>query len=416
MTDDPRHEVGAAPRSGEVVADKRDESAETRLIEAFAALVRSASTTERSSVPAPEPLLSIADAARYLNISTTTTRNLAVGAKIRSTRIGDRIRFRRAWLDEWIDAGGGDVPPPPAATPHPAPERPPPRLTPRPTRPRPAPKPKPPTCIQRIGDRELRLLADKTLDRVSTWHVGVQAPLCGTTGRWTGSLERVPRAFLCPKCLTTLAASPEADLERFGAGRVFMMRMTVRGETATAMRSGYHEGNGRRTLCGKSEGRWALTEREPRSKQCFVCDHRVRWDNRDRDSNWLVPRPMTPLRILVDAGQSDPRLIELVARHPTALDARRVSEPLPEHADINPSKWAVAFGRAEPLGSFKGPPAGTTYEAGSWATYTISEQPSAGTPLSDLMLQRLEKWAQEIEQASVLYARWAKESQRRRRR
>jgi excisionase family DNA binding protein len=81
--------------------------------------VRSAASGEAVSAVGPEPLLSIADAARYLNVSTTTVRNLAVGGKVRSTRVGDRIRFRRTWLDEWIDAGGGEVPVPPP-TPKPA--------------------------------------------------------------------------------------------------------------------------------------------------------------------------------------------------------------------------------------------------------------------------------------------------------
>ena len=47
----------------------------------------------------PEPQLSIADAARYLSVSAIKIRNLAVGGNVRSTRVGDRIRFRRGWLN-----------------------------------------------------------------------------------------------------------------------------------------------------------------------------------------------------------------------------------------------------------------------------------------------------------------------------
>jgi excisionase family DNA binding protein len=92
------------------VDEEADESAEAALIQAFADFVRSAASGERVAAADVEPLLSIADAARYLNVSTTTVRSLAVGGKVRSTHVGDRIRFRRAWLDEWIDAGGGEVP------------------------------------------------------------------------------------------------------------------------------------------------------------------------------------------------------------------------------------------------------------------------------------------------------------------
>ena len=112
--------------------EEADDSAETALIQAFADFVRSAASRERVAAADVEPLLSIADAARYLNVSTTTVRNLAVGGKVRSTHVGDRIRFRRAWLDEWIDAGGGEVPVPSPAPKPPAPERPAPRTTARP--------------------------------------------------------------------------------------------------------------------------------------------------------------------------------------------------------------------------------------------------------------------------------------------
>lgn len=83
--------------------------------------------------------------------------------------MGDRIRLRRAWLDEWIDAGGGEVPPPPPAKGQPAAPPSLPRVVPRPAKPpakrRSEPKPKPPTFIQRIGDKELRVLAEGARDR-----------------------------------------------------------------------------------------------------------------------------------------------------------------------------------------------------------------------------------------------------------
>ena len=386
--------------------DEGDISAESLLARALAAVLRSTTAAEHSAGSPPEPLLTIPDAALYLNVSTTTVRNLAVGARIRSARIGDRIRFRRAWLDEWIDAGGGEVPAPPPSSPRPVPVQ----SKPRPARPRPVPKPKPPTCVQKIGDQELRLLSDKARGTVYTWHAGVREPLCGAVGRWTSSIKREPNASFCPKCMTVLAAFPEADLPAFGVGHAYMMRLTTRGATTTAIRAGYHDGTGRRTLCGKSDGPWALTEREPRTKQCFVCDHRRRWDNRDRDRNGSVLRPITPLRVLVDAGPLEARLSEVAARHPTALDIRQAVEPLSEYTDTSPSKWAAAFARAERIGGFQGPLPGTTSQPGDWAAYTVSEQPQVGLPMSDLMLQRLEGWADDFERASILYVRWATET------
>jgi excisionase family DNA binding protein len=243
--------------------DERDDTAESALIQAFGHFVRAAKSGDPSVEALPEPLLSIADAARYLNVSTTTVRNLAVGARVRSTRVGDRIRFRRVWLDEWIDAGGGEVPPPLPVSPRPEAEAPKAQPVARQFRRRPERKPKPPTCIQKVGDQELRLLADKSGDRfgrVYTWHVGLRTPICGAVGHWTQSLERWPKATYCPSCLTTLGAFPEADLALFGIGRVYMMRTTTRGTTPTPLRAGYHDGNGRRTICGK-DGRPLGTDR-----------------------------------------------------------------------------------------------------------------------------------------------------------
>jgi excisionase family DNA binding protein len=394
------------------VDEEADDSAETALIQAFADFVRSAATGERVAAADVEPLLSIADAARYLNVSTTTVRNLAVSGKVRSAHVGDRVRFRRAWLDEWIDAGGGDVPAPKA----PAPERRAPRTTARPIRRRADPRAKPPTYIQRVGDQELRLLSDQATGRgASTWHVGVRAPLCEATGRWTSALKRWPRGFLCKSCLTAIAALPEADLARFDIGRVFMLRLSRRGETATVIRAGYHAGDGRKTLCGKTDGPWALTEREPRTKRCFVCQHRERWERRDMDQNYIVPRPLTPLRLLLDAGPIDPRLEEVIVGHPGSLDARQAMEPLTEDAMWGTRDWERVFHSAEPIGQFTALPGLKLEPPDRWSSYTVSDRNGIG-PTTDRALELLPEWADGIERAAVLYARWSKESSGRKRR
>lgn len=388
------------------------DSAESALIQAFADFVRSAASGESIAAVGAEPLLSIADAARYLNVSTTTVRNLAVGGKVRSTRVGDRIRFRRTWLDEWIDSGGGAVPVPPAAPKPAAPERAAPRPSVRPTRRRADPKPKPPTHIQRVGEPELRLLSDHAGSRgASTWHIGVRAPLCAATGRWTSSLKRWPRGFMCKACLSALAALPEADLARFDIGRVYMMRLTQRGETATVIRAGYHAGDGRKTLCGKKDGPWALTEREPRTKQCFVCDHRRRWNARDDDPNILSPRPVTPIKVLVDAGLLDPRLVAMLEAHPESLDARHAAEPLNDDV-IWTNKWQDLHRRAWPIGRFTGSTGPLKSQPDRWQQWTISDRLEFGLEVNDA-LKRLPDWANDIERATALYRRWAKEPDRR---
>jgi excisionase family DNA binding protein len=393
--------------------------AENTLIEAFAEFVRSVSRGGRGNISTPQALLSIVDAAKYLNVSTSTVRKLAVGGGIRSTRIGDRLRFRREWLDAWIDAGGGgDVPAPAApAVSSPNPDRVTPRLFASPPRRHAAPRPKPPSFIQRIGDRELRLLAGLGRDRfgpIYTWHLGVQSPLCGASGRWQSRLERVPSAYMCPRCLTALAASPDAELTRFGVESVYMMRLTKRAGTQTPIRAGYHTGDGRRTLCGKRDGQWDLTEREPRARQCFVCDHRRRWDARDLDANVIVPRPVTPLTVLVDAGPIDPRLCDLLGRHPLSLDARHAKEPLTEDVVWSSQRWEEVARTADRIREFTPPKGMWLPPYQRWSTYLISERPLPGAADTEKALAQLPDWAESVERAMALYAKWANESPRHR--
>ncbi len=388
-----------------------EESPEAVLLRALSLLLRGAGSDPLApaAAPVPEPLLSVADAAGYLNVSTTTVRNLAIGGKLRSARIGDRIRFRRAWLDAWIDEGGGEVPAPPPPEPRAAPARAQAARPPRPARPKSPPKPKPPTCIQSVNGVELRLLSDAGRGTVYTWHAGDTRPLCGADGRWSRSLRRCPVATFCARCLTALAAMPGTDLSLFGIGHVYMLRMTTRGATPTPIRAGYHEGDGAKTLCGKREGPWALTERKPQTRECFDCDHRVRWRNRDLDSSFLVPRPMTPLCLLVDAGPLDPRVVDLAARHPGAVEVRQAAEPLPEDFSWQWARWDPAFAAATPVGSFQAPDASITGPRTHWTKWTLSDRSDVGTQFDDKFADRMEDWATTVERAYALYARWHRE-------
>jgi excisionase family DNA binding protein len=388
-------------------SEELDAPEEDALIEAFTEFVRASQIHGRPAV-GHEALLSVAHVATYLNVSTSTVRNLALGGSLRFTRIGDRLRFRRNWLDEFIDAGGGEVPAPPARDPRPIVESGRRRSPPRPARPRPTGRPKPSTYVQLVGEQELRMLSDAGSGTIQTWHVGDRSPLCGLGGLWSGSTRRWPRALLCTKCLTALGSRPGADLALFGVGRVAMMRQTHRGATVTAIRTGFHIGNGRRTLCGKSDGPWSLTERIPRTKRCFVCEHRERWEARDDDPNILSPRPLTPLRVLLDTGPIDPPLRALLEAHPRALDARQAREPLTERIRWDDGAMGASHARGERIGQFTDP-GGLLRGPDQWSVFTISDRVGVAFATTQDALERLPEWAEAIERALALYARWAKE-------
>jgi hypothetical protein len=261
------------------------------------------------------------------------------------------------------------------------------------------------------------LLADLGRDRfgrIYTWHVGVQSPLCGASGRWQSRLERVPSAYMCPRCLTMLGGSSDAELPRFGVGAVYMMRLTNRAGTRTPIRAGYHTGDGRRTLCGKREGPWGLTEREPQARQCFVCDHRRRWEARDLEANIIVRRPVTPLTVLVDAGPIDSRLRDLFERHRQSLDARHAKEPLTEDVVWSMQRWEEVARTADRIGEFMPPKGSWLPPHQRWGTYLISEGPVPGASDTEKALAQLPDWAESVERAMTLYGKWARESSRQR--
>jgi hypothetical protein len=191
-----------------------------------------------------------------------------------------------------------------------------------------------------------------------------------------------------------------------------MMRLSSRAETQTHIRADYHTGGGRRTLCGKRDGPWALTEREPRARQCFVCDHRRRWDARDLDVTVLLPRPVTPLTVLVDAGPIEPRLRDLLERHSASLDARHAKEPLTEDVVWSTPRREEAVRTADRIGEFA-PPKGTWLSPPQrWGTYLISERPLLGAAGAEKALAQLPEWGESIERAMALYAKWARKSPR----
>ena len=56
--------------------------------------------------------MDVDEAATYLGCSTRTIRRYATDGELRHTRIGHMLRFRRTWLDSWMDtrASGGPEP------------------------------------------------------------------------------------------------------------------------------------------------------------------------------------------------------------------------------------------------------------------------------------------------------------------
>ncbi len=169
-------------------------------------------------------------------------------------------------------------------------------------------RPREPKVVAPIdaGDRRLWLLADAAQYRLASWHIGEDATLCGRSprGRWKRKVERWPRSKMCPTCLTTAAQLPHVDMRTLPIGQVAMLKETKRGQTVTAIRSGWHLGDGRSTSCGKRDGPWFLTEREPnQTKMCFVCDERRRWE-RERTPGTLEAESagQPSWHVLLDAG------------------------------------------------------------------------------------------------------------------
>ena len=77
------------------------------------------------------------------------------------------------------------------------------------------------------------------------------------------------------------------------------------------------------------------------------------------------------MRFVADAGVLYPRLVAMIDRHPSSLEARQSKEPLAKDKDVNPSRWQDA----SPIGQFQAPKGYAPPPAGHWNTYTISGEP-----------------------------------------
>lgn len=56
------------------------------------------------SVKNPDPLLSVGEAAAYLNTTSRWMRRSVAERRLRFTHLGRRLAFRRSWLDEYVES------------------------------------------------------------------------------------------------------------------------------------------------------------------------------------------------------------------------------------------------------------------------------------------------------------------------
>lgn len=206
----------------------------------------------------------------------------------------------------------------------------------------------------RAGDRRLWLLHDSAADRLMTWHIGDAETLCGRSpmGRWRRSERRWPRATMCPACLTATARLPDIDMASIPVGVVCMMRETRRGGAVTASKSGWHLGNGRTTSCGKRDGPWCLTEREPSPKlACFMCDERRRWERERIPGTIAAESAGRPAwSVLIDASVETDGVAQLIRQAPGLFAARRTDRMItPEDLERYGAGARELFDRGELL-------------------------------------------------------------------
>ena len=194
-------------------------------------------------------------------------------------------------------------------------------------RPRGATKPQAPV---RIGDQGYWLLADSAKDRVMTWHLGIEAAMCGRQpeGKWSKSEKRGPHATLCPVCLTTVSQMPGIAFDTLPMNAtVAMIKQMRRGDSVALRKAGWHTGDGRKTHCGRSDGPWQLTERllDPR-QECFECREYGRWlDDHNPHSIGYEGRNDARWSMLLDTDIDSAPLVALASKVPRFVVLRRSS-------------------------------------------------------------------------------------------
>jgi len=94
-------------QAADVRADERRQTrpSSTRPGSRAAAARRTAVSTTQPAPPSPNQLLTIPEAARYLNVPVRWVQDAVGARRIRCTRIGKHVRFTLAHLNELIESG-----------------------------------------------------------------------------------------------------------------------------------------------------------------------------------------------------------------------------------------------------------------------------------------------------------------------
>lgn len=247
--------------------------------------MRSAAAESAASAQdaAPPPLLTAPDVARWLAVSPATVYALAASGELPCVRIGRTVRFRREAVENWLEAheraavdraASGS---PPSST-----------VASGDSWPRPPRRPggrrmeRAEPVAHDTDGAPLFLMGVESVGgspRVVSWHVGDgRTALCGRDHRdgWKVSVRRAPTSRFCDACLTRAVSGLHIPIDRLGAGNVTMRRLIRRpGTEDSVRREGWHVGDGTRTLCGRRDGPWQLTERRPTDRTaCTSCSDR----------------------------------------------------------------------------------------------------------------------------------------------
>jgi excisionase family DNA binding protein len=372
------------------------------------------------------------EAAELLRVSPSLIRTLVrTGALPRVAGLGRAIRIPSRALYEFVGERVPDLPSTleiePAEAPEPrppVPERTPPparaaspvihRPVRRPAEPR--PRPSAPEGPIRVDEQRLWLLGDSSQYRLLTWHIGTDQAVCGRRpeGRWKRSATRSPHALMCPACLTTVARAPGVEMGSIPITAVCMVRETRRGDSVTLIKSGWHLGNGRVTSCGKRDGPWHLTEREPQKEVCFVCGERRSWEREGIKGSLESESAGKPrFTVLLDQSVSAAEVEALARRAPGFLAVRHASRALtPEAFDHYDRGLHELFGAAQVV-------PGTSGYSWQWApdiTLTADAHVLAASQDRPFVMTQAAfvEWVapqvERAEKAKVLRDRWDREA------
>ena len=390
---------------------------------AIASAIRVALRIQREADAAGSGLMTVREAAAYLATSMTTVRTLAKAGAFRSALIGDGLRFRRTWLDAWIDAGGGSVDrrarSDPVETLDP--------VTParrQPTAKRVSAersKPKGPVPAASTPDGgPLYLLRVDQYSRAGISHYGFEAksPLCERPTReplkivsaedhWYGRENAT-----CRPCLNRAGKVLGPRIVDLGLERVTMRTVSERGGSVSVRQDGWHTGNGWVTWCGQRRGVWDLAFREPngRARRCLDCDERdlyLRAQDKNVSHDPFFRDPLFRRGVLLDVGVEGTSILAIAGRAPELFDVRMAQEPLrvPGEHDFRPfsrdyQAATQAIGARRPLDPAYFPEVVVAPRLGT-AMRWIYDEARAERDMGDLVHR--------AERRRVLRARWDRE-------